>query len=460
MGAGAVVLLSTIQSDEGDRTLEVVEERLVRFTFIDTDKKADIAELEFWDGDMALLDDPVFRVGQKLLVCWGWSGNMSPPRRMIVQRTKDSNIIKLKDEAALLDKKRHHRVWHNMRDSDVVEQVAKEWGYDGILADIVPTHVIRPAISQRTTDARFVQQLARRNACVWYVDAAGFHFHPRRTAIEPTRAFYYKNDPGQGDVLTRPQIEGNVLDVSKVRVEARDPLTKEMFTVEVGVDTTEDDATLGGYLSDFVAMGDEEEIGDPDSPNGAREARSARTATVSMGYATREEAEQEAAARYIETAQSRYGMRVTVRGDPRVGAKQLHWWNMPSEAYSGLYYCYEARTTITPGSYRIDLSYKKDALKKIATKAMRPVGRKKNKKEPELDENGQPKNKEDFEEFTTVKEENGQLVFATQFKEPGKGGENVGDARALTADELRAKDPAELDSLAQKFSGGVVLPGE
>jgi len=459
MGSGPVIWLSLIQSDEGgDETLELVQDRLESFTFIDRDRGKDVCELRFRDRDMALLDNPAFRKGQKLAVTWGWPDNIATPRRMIVKRTKEVNLVKLLDESVLLDRSRKSRVWHDVYDSDVVYQIAEENGYEGILADVLQTFVIRHAITQEGTDAALLNQLARRNGFVWYIDAAGLHFHPRRWGVEPTHFFTYVNAPGLGDVLSPPVIQGNVQDVSKIRVVARDPITKE--TVEAEVGATTDDETLGDYLEHYYSLGDDEEIGDPDNPDGRRQARASSKETINIGLATQEEVSNEAAARYFETAQGRYKMEVTLRGNPQVGAKQLHYFKLPSEAFTGLYYCTEARTEITPGSYKIMGKYRKDALGKLAAKKVLSVGRKKNKKPADvpLDENGQPADTSSLEKMLTWGEENGQPVPKWQYKD--KSGTSVGSSTAVTAAEWSALPANQRDDLISKSAGGLVLPGE
>lgn len=458
MGAGPLIWLSLIQSDEGDKTLEVVQEQLTSFTFIDRDRGKDVCELRFHDRNMKLLDEPAFRTGQKLLVTWGWPGSVAIPRRMIVKRPKEANLIKLLDESVLMDKFVNDRVWHDRFDSDAVYDIAADNGYTGILADVTQTFVKRPNITQAGTDTRMLNVLARRNGFVWYIDAAGLHFHPRRWGVQPTHHFAYLNDPGRGNVLSVPSIQGRPQDYATVRVEARDPITKESVFAEVGVAT--DDETLGDYLNEFYSLGAEEEIGDPDNPDGARQARASRKQRVSLGYASQEEVNNEAARRYIETAQGRYKMSVTVRGDPTLGAKQLHYWRLPSEAFTGLWYCKEGKTVIDGSGYKVTNEYRKDALGKIAAAKVLGVGRKKNEKKPEpphFNSDGTPKDHL-VKHLTWGEGPDGQPVPRWQY-ELATGG-NVGQSERVTADEWSSLPANERQDLLNKSAGGLALPGE
>jgi len=282
------------------------------------------------------------------------------------------------------------------------------------------------------------------------------HWGARPTGAEPSAYFIYRHDL-KGNVLQQPEIEANLAkDISLVKVVAIDPLTHEEVVAEVGVD--EGDETLGEYLQNMIALGSEEEITNPYDPDGARATRVSRAMEYSMGSATAEEVATEATRIYQEVASKRYKMSVPILGDPTIGAKQLHHWTMPSETMSGLWYCKKAVTHITPGSYRITLSYVKDALGKLFLKKLHPVTRKRNAADVELDENGIPINKDGLDKTLTYFEENGQLVPAWHYVDSNKS--TVGKAQALSSEEIAGLSSKERLELADISQGAVVLPGK
>jgi len=383
---GIGVWIDTYQSDEGDGPLELLlrddsnpDGRLLSFEFDDRDVKVDKATLFLRNSDMLLHDEPAFARGQKLLVTWGRRQFMGKPRRMVVKKTEGTDPLKvvLLDEAVLLDKAPKKRIWYNCTDSDVAREIAEENGYTSFLQDIVDTKAVRRSITQRGSDARMLRMLAHRNGFVFFVGADGLHFHPRNMEQEPTRWYTWRGTAqDNGEILSMPQITANLAaDIAKVSVRARDPLTHELVEAEYGVASGVE--TLGDYLA---SLGNDEEIGDPDSLEGRRQARVTRTTEINAGYATQAEVEAQAEALYRTTAQGRYKMTVTIRGNPEVGAKQLLGFNLPTETFSGLWYVPHAVTKIAAGNYTIELECMKDALGKLFTKKLRPVSKKKNQK--------------------------------------------------------------------------------
>jgi hypothetical protein len=379
--ANPLLSISAVNSDEGDGVLDFMPSRLVQFKFWDRDKKVDKAELTLKNRNKDLLDNPYFKAGQELLISWGLFDGISAPKSMIVKKSSESGtnfVVTLKDKSVLMDKQPRNQIWKNVRDSDVVREIFELNGYQSIFVDIVNTPVYRESITQKTSDARMVTKLARRNGFVFWVDGSGAHFRPRSTMSKPAKWFTWLgvNDI-DGEILAPgPTIETNFSkDIARVKVTAIDPLTHREVSSEHGIaSTSEFDASLGK----------EEEIGDPDNLKGQRQPRATRTDSVNIGFATQEEVEVEAEKRYREVAGGRYKMKLPIKGDPTVSAKMLINLRNYSDAFSGLYYVYEALTTITPGNYKMDLSCRRDASGKMLLKNTSRV--KKNKNPNDTDE--------------------------------------------------------------------------
>ena len=455
---GPALWIELIQSDDGDRVVEIPASDMASFEFIDTDMGTDVAKLSLRNERMKWYDESAFRAGQKLNIIWGWENAMCTPRRMVVKKpSKGSNpiTITLHDEGTLLDREQKKRHWSGLTDAQIASSIANENGYTGILQDITETVAVREGTTQIGTDAAFLTTLARRNGFRWWVDGMGLHWGSRPTGANPSAFFVYRHDL-KGNVLSQPTIEANLSkDIARVKVVAIDPMTRQEVTATVGV--AEGDDEHGEYLENSISLGSEEEISNPDSPDGSRSARVSRAMEINMGAATAEEVATEAERIYRDTAMARYKMTVPILGDPTAGAKQLHYWTMPSETMTGLWYCNKAITNISPGDYRITLHYVKDALGKTFLKKSHPVSRKKNVSDAEKKKYGIDKDG-NLKKIETVMEENGVLVPAYHYVDSNNA--TVGSAVSLTTEEIAGLTSKQRLNLAKVSQGAVVLPGK
>ena len=57
-------------------------------SYVSTEKKADKCSLTFLNDQLIYPDDPTFDCGAELAVSWGYPGNMSPLRNVIVQKSE------------------------------------------------------------------------------------------------------------------------------------------------------------------------------------------------------------------------------------------------------------------------------------------------------------------------------------------------------------------------------------
>lgn len=379
---GPQVIIQLLDWDDGDEDwygtwldmLEILDKRLVAFTFTDHDVKMDKAVLELKNDDFALLDNPVFVRGQKLLMTWGWQGDMAVPRRMIVKKVVGGATLRVVCHCTLseLDRRKQYRINEGMTDSEYVALVAAEYGYQGTLLHLDETTEVREAIVQPKwmTDARMLRKLAKRNGFQFYIDGSGLHWKARKTDVDPAKTFIYSKDPHRCLILEPPEIEANMTrGVAKVRVLARDPFTKEQVIAEV----TDENA-------DMVSLGEEDEYGDPDASDAEMGKRAARITKVDErhgGYMTQAEADAEARARFRETAKKKYKLKMKTIGDPRIGGKMvIDLWGF-SESFDGLYYIKVCETEISDGRFVQTLTCRKDSLREVkATKKKQKRGKK------------------------------------------------------------------------------------
>ena len=400
MSQGAArVVMELIDADAGDEEFNSLRDsianilgtRLIYFEYSEHEKKKDQLKLSLRNDDFALLESSLFVKGQKFAATWGWPGQMKNPRRMVVTEIKGGNpmTVIMLDPTQLFDKERVSKAWDNATDSEVVREIAQGNGYNGQYLHIEETKSRRDVVQRYTTDARFCAALARKNGFEFYVDSSGFHWHKRKTFGEPIKTYIYKNDPGRGDIIGEPQFDVNLSKgVSKVKVVARDPRTKQVWEKFGGPDDTE-----------FESIGREDEMGNPDDPaQGKRAGRLSRIDVRYAGVMTESEAQEEADARYRETVKGRYKMSFSAIGDGRVGAKSLIGFFGISDSWDGMFYVRECIDTIRDGSFTQRLKTEKDALGKVWASKVRTKGskEKQNPKQSEVVEM-------DFTQLKTVR---------------------------------------------------------
>lgn len=446
---GAQIVVQLVDFDSGDdsyygdylQMMEFLQTRMMSFKVVDRDRGKDRLEMTFRNDDFALIDSPVFAKGQKLLVTWGWPGEMVPPRRFIIQSVKGGDVVTVAAHCrlSLMDREKVSRFEENITHSEFVRKVVEEYGYSGTYQWVQDTDVCCDVTQCHMTDARMLNLLARKNGFVFYEDATGIHWHSRNLQTEPVRWFFWRNDPGRGDLLGPPRFDINMSrGISKVRVTYRDPATKEYGEVFGGPDDTEMDS-----------LGEETEMGNlDDSDQGKRAGRMNRSDVRYGGVMTQEEAQREADARYYETANGRYKMEVPIIGDPRVGAKLLVGFVGISEMLDGLYYITEAAHTVAGGKWVIELKCRKNAINKVKTAKVAKRGAKE-QKNPDATE----PNEEALTESETLKktvtlttDSAGNVVPAWSFE---GSGQPSGALDTLTPDQIEALNEKTLDTLYQ-----------
>jgi len=351
------LFVKLIHADEGEKLLGFLQDRLLSFTFDDSDNKVDQAEFRLRNTDFKLFDEPAFVKGQRLRIRWGYPGDMSAPRDVIIQKISGSDPITIKGRSpvVLLDRKRRQRLWKNTTHSDIAVQIAGEYGYEGELLSVEETDQIYGEVQQRISDMRFLAKLAKRNGFVFYIDHLGFHWHKRPFELTPSHIYIYSTDPGQGDILSLPKVTANLTKgVTRVRSLARDPVTKEWVEAYGSSKDTE-----------FVSLGKEEEDGDPDNYEGERQQRVTRQVDRPIFLMPTAEAKLRADARWRLTAEGRYKVEFNALGRPQIGAKQVVEVLNISDTWSGNYYLNNVRTQIQPGSFIQTIKGTKNALDKV-----------------------------------------------------------------------------------------------
>jgi phage protein D len=373
----AHIFMQLIDYDNGDDTWygqwldmwQVINERIIRFEFSDHVRKVDQLKLTLRNDDFALLENPVFVAGQKIVVTWGWPGQTKVPRRMIVKKIKGGNplTVIMHDTSRLLDKSKKSKTWEGVTHSEVVREIGGAYGYTGQYLHIEETKQRGDVVQNYKSDARFVARLAKKNGFDFYIDASGMHWHTRSLDGNSVKTYIYRSDPVVGDIIEEPRVEANLTrGLARVKVVARDPYTKALWEVYGGPDDTELDT-----------IGLEDVSGNPDDPDqGLRASRLARDDVRYAGKLTEQEAKLEADARYREVMDKKFKMSLTVIGNGRVGAKTLVDVYGVSDSYDGLFFIKECLDVIEGGKFTQQLKLLKNNMRKVPTTKKRRRGRK------------------------------------------------------------------------------------
>ena len=227
----------TLLPDEKAQSGEPLElgDRIIGFTFEDSEKKADKLALQLDNFDLSLFEMEELAGGATFEVSWGYPGNMAPTRRVVVKKLKGFTTLTLEGRATsvLMDRESKTRAWEGKTRSQVAEEIAKEHGFEGTFLDLEETQEAFDVINQTgETDARFLRRLAAREEFEFFVDDGGFHFRERQQSATPTHTFTWYSDPGRGDVMA-VNVESDLTKrVGKVTVRSRDPV--EEFAQRTG----------------------------------------------------------------------------------------------------------------------------------------------------------------------------------------------------------------------------------
>jgi hypothetical protein len=327
--------------------------RILSFTFEDAESKADKVSLTLDNFDLSFFDRPELLGGALLEVSWGYPGNMAPPRRVLVKKLKGFTTLTIEGQA--LSMQMHQKVqtrgWQNVKRSDVVRQIAAEYGYEGASVVIDDTSEVFDVINQcAETDAWFLRRLATREHFSFWIDDTGFHWHLRKQGTPPTHVFTWYTDPNQGEVISVDIESDLVKRAGGVTVKARDPAGKSTMTVSADKDSVKRDT-----------LGTETDVVDPETGMIATLKRIATSVERTSAALTQPRAQREANARFVRSEREAFKLSMQVVGDPTLRAKEIVEVRNISALLSGKYHINEVKHTISGSGYVCDLKLTRDS---------------------------------------------------------------------------------------------------
>ncbi|WP_028611981.1 phage late control D family protein [Paenibacillus harenae] len=195
---------------------------------LSTDAQADVARFSIsngyiWSESRMQWIGSTITVGKKLQVKLGYADKKSLVfDGIITGYTLDypSNgspaiIVTAMDRSFLMMKTSHSKVWNQKKDSDVVRQIAGEYG---LSAEIDDTTVTKKTIEQiGISDYHFIRSLAIENDRLFYVDGTKLYFKKPKTSGSPLITLKY----GKNLVQFTLQVDGSS-QTSKVTVRGYD----------------------------------------------------------------------------------------------------------------------------------------------------------------------------------------------------------------------------------------------
>lgn len=327
--------------------------RCMSFAFEDSARLADKVTVAFDNHDLAAFDDPRSRIGNDLEVSWGYSGQQTPIRRMKLTGLRGFTELQLEatGEIIKLDKKTGARTWHNKTRSQVVEELAKEWGF-GTNAEIADTAIQFPTITQRGTEtvAQFIARLAKAEDFEFYSRESGLHFHPRRYDRAPVAELAWYGGPHAGRVKQIDYSEDHKARTGKRALKGRDPLAK----TPVKADGSNAETKRDGLAPVFSLMTEDARTGKLGFTAAAQDRTEPTTAT------TQKQAARQASAGFGAATKRAITMRVVLVGDPTIEARSIVRMTNVSSRLSGNWFVERALHRIDGSGYTTELELSRD----------------------------------------------------------------------------------------------------
>lgn len=371
---------------EGSATERLdISGRIISLEYTDSEKKADKAVLKVDNYDMRSLDEPLFKEGSIVQLGWGYEGNTSPTREVVIKKIKGSAQLDIEgnSKSVLLHKQRKTRAFENLSYREIVEQIADDAGFgdEVVFIEDFATSPDRKAVldtkrdvvtQARMTDAEFLRHLANKFGFEWYVDFDGFHFHPRRIGQKPLRKYVYFTDPGRGDILRPPEIEIDTKGKKgAVRLKGRDPMEKADIDAEANNDTeanarnvNSDTQTVisveeGQVSIDEVRTRLESLQSDSREYSAQLQQNVASSDVQPTSEASQDDADVVAAGQFRRSQENAVNLKLEVVGDPQVLAKSIIEVQGIGKTHSGNYFVSEVKHKLSHAGYTMTISAKR-----------------------------------------------------------------------------------------------------
>lgn len=349
-----IISLKIIQEGKGTPLSEDFSDRLISLSYEDEEKKAGKLLLKLDNFEWDLVDSGQFKKGNIIVASWGYPGNVQVATCVIKRLTGHfaghggDMDVEATHRGYLLHQNKRSRAFENMTRSEVVTRIANENGYADAV-DIDDTKIRYPLIHQPVgTDAEFVRRLARKEGLQFFIDETGFHFHERRLSQTPIKKLTWYVD-NVGEILDGDWETESKKKHGRVKVEGRDPLTKQSFATDAKNSTVK--RTSVGTILEHV----DEETGQTSfqSNSSDDELRPTSEASAPAAKSTAEGA-------FKEHQISTFVMRLSCIGDPIYRVGKMIELSGIAKRYCGGWYIRKAKHNVDGSGYRVKLEMVRD----------------------------------------------------------------------------------------------------
>lgn len=349
---------------KGIKTKVDVTDRVLRFTYHDSEKKADTMTLDLDNFDMSFFDDPLWQHGNTIEFTWGYPGNPAPTRTAVIKTIKGFHKLHVEahSKAMLLHQNKKSRSWKGKRFTQIAKIIAEEYGYDAQHQFIERVDPELPSITQaHLTDAALLKHLSHKHAggnFVFYIDFDGFHFHSRQWMQKPIRVLQYYTDKESGDINDITFNSDHAFRPGKHVYNMRQGNKKKNFS-HAG---SNDDTTHLPGTAEFHRLASQKDGG----PDFLLEMASEHHHTATQ----HETAKKKADGKYASGKAHSVKVDIKMIGDPSLVAKSIIELRGVGRTYSGKYYVKDAMHTIDANQgYYLELSCIRDGHSELGIKA-------------------------------------------------------------------------------------------
>jgi uncharacterized protein len=318
-GRSAPVYILFAQPDGSASSTRVdVSDRVTSLSYEDVEKGPDKLTLRVQNQNYSNFSNPIFADGTTLTFSFGYSdGTMSPQRMATITKVTGGAelTVEARGQAYLLNTVPVTRVFQQMKRSDVALQLAKENGFDSAHTFVDDTSVVISQVTMaKMTVAQLLRDMAHKEGFEFWIDFTGLHWHKRDLGQAPRRLYTYFTDPGQGDILSPPNVE-NDLTAKPGRVTANGVDAKTGMPFSVKADNTSDSGREG--------LTYEVPITAPTQQRGERRLKLASSKTMVSTAKNAADGQRRVEAAYRKVQLTAAKVTFTAIGDPLVCAKTI-----------------------------------------------------------------------------------------------------------------------------------------
>jgi Bacteriophage probable baseplate hub protein len=355
------------------KSFKDVMKYVMTFEFTDNDKRSDELVLGISNVGLRWQDDLRFSGGTRLKCRWGYPGDVSDTRQMIISNVTVSNpengvpalSLQAMDIRHTLNKTAHPKNWGPISSSAVAQQIARRYGLSTDVADSGDARKESRTQGCDTSDMQYLMALAEKLHWDCYVEGGKLHFHPKRLQARPEFEFEYFTD-GSGTLLSvdadlnlkRAKKQGAVSADSKTGESANASGTSGPYTGGYSIDN--DDGTGQVVGSPQVSQdGNQQPLSSQ-----ARAPNASSPLMCSIPESDAKVTTLHAKARQAREELKALTANMHVVGTPKLRARSMVKLTGIGQAYSGVWRIKSARHVINQTSYSLTCELARNALSK------------------------------------------------------------------------------------------------